>query len=93
MLSPRIAIARTVALPLAAASVLPSGTSIGLSVRVGRSTTPDATWSAWTPAGIIASLPRTGYAQVVIAFPSPTWDVTPAVTSVTLTYMPGTGGL
>ncbi len=79
-------------LSLSADATVPSGTSLSLFLRVGKTATPDATWSAWTSAASLSSLPRTRYAQLALVFTSTGWNVTPTVVSVTLAYMPGAGG-
>lgn len=73
-------------LSLAGNATVPSGTSDALRARFGNGSISGGTWTAWTTAASLSSAPRTRYAQVAIDLTSRAWNLTPAVTSVTLFY-------
>jgi len=64
----------------------PAGTSVALSVRFGNTATPDATWTAFTPAvnGSISGAGR--YAQYRLDLATTDTKQTPVVTDVTLSF-------
>ncbi len=68
-------------------TTLPANTGVALSVRVGNSPTPDATWSDFQPlSGSGAAIPGTGrYAQYRADLTTNDPDQTPTLASVTLT--------